>query len=166
MEHQQELAVREDGLQLAEARRFQDRFWTVERFAWAAFIVVIVLALLGFTGAGGPFSHARKSLSAGEVTYPRVSRWQASDIMKVAFAPGGTDRRLSLSPEFSAAFRIESIQPRPQSSKLGDQGTVLTFGGNGAGTVHLFLVPVGSRVASYTITVNGDALQARTLILP
>ena len=44
--------VRSDGLQLDEHRRFQERFWSIERLAWCAFALIVIIALLGGFGSG------------------------------------------------------------------------------------------------------------------
>ncbi len=47
-------AKREEQLELDEDRNFQERWWTAERIAWIGFALVIVVALAGLTGLGGP----------------------------------------------------------------------------------------------------------------
>lgn len=120
-------SIRDDGLQLDEHRQFQERFWRVERFAWIVFAVLLVAALLGFTGSGGVFSRSTAHLEGGSIEHPRVARWKSADEMMVTFAAGAAQRRLHLSPAFSDALQVEAIQPEPQSSAAGGDGAVLTF---------------------------------------
>jgi hypothetical protein len=120
-------SIRDDGLQLEEHRAFQERFWTVERFAWIVFGLLLVAALLGFTGSGGALSRTTAHMEGGSIDHPRVARWESADEMMVSFAAGAAERRLTLSPAFSEALQVEAIQPEPQSSAASGDGAVLTF---------------------------------------
>src|SRR5690606_25597894 len=68
--------IRKDGLQIDERRHFQEIFWTVERFAWIIFALILLLALLGLTGSGGYFAKTTQTLDAGTAEYARFSRWE------------------------------------------------------------------------------------------
>lgn len=120
-------SMRDDGLQLDEHRPFQERFWTVERFAWVAFGLLLAAALLGFTGSGGALSRSTVHLEGGSIDHPRVARWESADEMMVTFSAGAEERRLTLSPAFSDALQVEAIQPEPESTAASGNGAVLTF---------------------------------------
>lgn len=120
-------SIREDGLQLDEHRRFQERFWTIERGAWIGFGLLLLAALLGLTGSGGALSRATAHLQGGSIDHPRVARWQSAAEMVVTFAAGAAERRLTLSRNFSDALQVEAIQPEPQSTAATGDGAVLTF---------------------------------------
>ena len=119
--------IRKDGLQLEEHRRFQERFWTVERWVWLGFGVILILAILGLTGGGGPLSRASATLGGASIDYPRFTRWDAADEILVKFLPGGAERRLVLSPDFAETFQLESVQPEPDRSEAGPDGEVMIF---------------------------------------
>ena len=124
-----------DGLEVNEDRAWQERFWTVQRFAWVVMTLILVAALLGATGKGGPLASASERSPAGTIDYPRITRWQSSDQVAVrlpASASGEVD--VELSPEFAETFTIESIEPEPSQVQATAEGDLFTFDvGNGAG---------------------------------
>ena len=119
--------VRQDGLQLDEHRGFQEGFWKVERFAWAAFVGFVALALLGLTGDGGAFARATATVPGATLDYPRIGRWEASDTFFVRFDAAGRQRTLLLSPEFASNFEIRDIQPTPEHSEASAEGNRMIF---------------------------------------
>lgn len=70
--------VRKNGLQLHEHRRFQERFWTVERKAWCVFALIIAAGLLGAFGSGGPLATKVTLIDRAIVEHPRISRWEGT----------------------------------------------------------------------------------------
>lgn len=120
-------SIRDDGLQLEEHRAFQERFWTVERFAWIGFGLLLLAALLGFTGSGGALSRSTAHMEGGSIDHPRVARWESADELMVTFAAGAEERRLTLSPAFAEALQVEAIQPEPTDSAISGEGAILTF---------------------------------------
>jgi hypothetical protein len=161
--------VREDGLQLEEHRSFQERFWTAERWAWVAFGLILLVALLGFTGSAGPFAHATASLAGGGIDYPRFARLQAPEDILVEFDPGGVERTLTLSSSFAASFEIEGIRPEPDRSEASSEGEVMTFRvrSNEAGQVRLYVRPQRPGVANYRIAIDdGAPVAISTIVLP
>lgn len=104
-------------LQVDEDRRFQERFWKAQRFAWGAMGLFILTALAGATGSGGPLAHELVETPAGSIEYPRIARWQAADQMTIrlpASAVGPVE--IELSDAFIQAFAVETVQPEPSSA--------------------------------------------------
>lgn len=161
-------SVRPDGLQLDENRPYQERLWTVERWAWAAFLLLTLAAALGATGAGGPFSREVAAVEGGEIDLPRIARWQASDEMTVRFARGSGERTLLLSPQFSRSFQIESILPRPERVVADSDGHTFHFAaGDGQAEAVLHLRSQSPGLVRYRIGIDGSTPTERsTLILP
>jgi hypothetical protein len=162
-------SIREDGLQLEEHRHFQERFWTAQRVAWVVFGLFLLAALLGFTGAGGPFSRTTATVAGGIVDYPIISRWQAADEMVVRFAPGPEERRLRLSTTFADALQIEGIQPEPERSLAGPEGAELTFATQpgAAAEVTIHVSPLGPGYFSFDVGIDdGAPATLGTLVLP
>ncbi|MHA6692738.1 hypothetical protein [Devosia sp. A449] len=161
--------VRPDGLQLDEHRQFQEKFWTVERFTWGAFLVFIVLALLGLTGDSGVFARRTVIMQGGTLDYPRVARWEGADEFIVQFDAGAPRRTLLLSPDFVANFQIEQIQPSPERSEAGADGNRLSFrfkAGDPA-SAKLQMRAQSPGLATYGIAVDeGAPVQFHILILP
>ena len=161
-------AIREDGLQLDEHRAFQERSWSVERWSWLAFGAILVFALTGLAGGGGPLAHGLIRSDVGEIDYPRVSRWESSDDIVVTFAPAGAEHRLTIGPAFSDYFQIEDMQPAPERSMSSRIGEVFIFGteAQAAAKITLHLRAFRFGIARYRLTVDGTAANVTTVVLP
>jgi len=151
--------IRPDGLQLTEHRSFQEKFWTVERFAWAAFLIVVILAALGLTGDSGVFGRATATLPGATLDYPSIARWEAPDQFNLHFDAGDPQRTVLLSPQFAASFLIEQIQPEPDSSQARADGTLMVFRVlDGGPTDITWLMRAKSPgLGTYEIAVDGGA---------
>ncbi|MBL0968407.1 MAG: hypothetical protein IBJ02_04785 [Brevundimonas sp.] len=90
-------------LELGEDTGFQRRFWRIQRIAWAGFALVIVAALLGLTGAGGPLSRSVVRTPDGLIDSPRISRWSAAEELRFELS-GRDGARIDLSPGFATHF--------------------------------------------------------------
>lgn len=160
--------IRQDGLQLEEHRGFQERFWTVERWAWIAFGLVLFVALTGLTGGGGPLAHATTASQAGEFEYPRVTRWEGSDDITATFAANGAEHRLSLSHSFSEHFQIEDIQPDPERTITTGDAQIMVFAAQEQApakvTIHVRALSPG--IASYQVALDAVSTAVTTVILP
>jgi hypothetical protein len=160
--------IREDGLQVDERRTFQRRFWTVERWAWIVFGLIIVAALVGVTGGGGYYEHKRIALPNADVDVPRVARWQTADDMSVKFTTGGQVHRLVLHRTFLDNFAIEQIQPRPERSYLTTDAQVMEFAAEGEpphqAILHIRAVHPG--IARYRLEVDGEQAEWSAIVLP
>lgn len=163
--------LRPDGLQLDEHRRFQERFWKLERVAWVVFAIVTISALLGLTGAGGPLATASAESGNAVISYPRVARWETADELQIAFRPrdGVTERTVTLAPEFAKAFQLEDVQPNPSETKISDRGQILVFENpdtlGGQITMHVRAQSVGRK--SFAINIDDGAPNAiTTYVLP
>lgn len=168
MRHLDEPGVRPDGLQLDENRAFQEKHWTVERWAWGAFIALTLAAALGATGSGGVFSHRLAELEGGTIDHPRITRWAASDEMIVRFAGGSGEPSLALSPAFAQSFQVESVQPRPQRAEGTPEGQRLVFAAaDGPFEVVVHLRAQYPGLARYRVRIDGGTPEEiTTLILP
>lgn len=160
--------IRPDGLQLEEPRAFQKRFWIAERVAWIIFALIIVLALLGFTGAGGPFSRASVEVAGASLDYPRVSRWQTSDELRVTLPPGTEERRVSFAQAFYDSFQIEGIEPPPESQKSTAEGVEMTFAADADAdaSIVIYVRPLHPGFPSFTVGLNGNDQHISSAILP
>jgi hypothetical protein len=166
--HLREPSIRPDGLQLEEYRPLQERFWTIQRWAWMIFSLVLVGALLGLTGSGGPLSRTTQALAGGSVEYPRIARWETPDLMEFTFHQGG-NQTLTLSQAFSDAFQVQSIQPEPESSRLTDRGMVLQFdvGSAGAATVIMHVTPLRPGFVTFGTAIGpAELTQVSPVVLP
>jgi hypothetical protein len=163
-----EIPLRPDGLQLDEDRRFQERFWTVERFAWGGFGIVIAAALAGLTGGGGPLANASRALGDATIEYPVITRWTTADKLTVHLPPAEVPTIL-LGPRLLDVFEIESIQPHPSASITTPEGLKLEFRADGAGTAPVTIVLQSDAVGRVSFDVSvAEAGTARltTLVMP
>ena len=64
----------------------------------------VLLAELGFTRSGGPFSAAAKSSGVATIQLPAVTRWQTSDRMRIDFDQAIAGHTVLLSAVFGDAF--------------------------------------------------------------
>lgn len=161
--------IRDDGLQLEEDRAFQERFWWGERIALGVFALIILLALLGFAGSGGPLAFRTVVSSAGNVEHARVVRWETAERLRVALNLDRPEHELVLADRFSAWFDIESIQPEPERSFVGPDGLVLQFAAGPVPTseVVLSLRPDVPGLARYRIVLDGaEPMTVTQLVLP
>jgi hypothetical protein len=163
------IPIRDDGLQLAEHRDFQERFWTVERWAWVGFGLILLAAVAGLFGGGGVLAHTTITTEAGKVDYPRVARWESADEVTVTFGSSDEEHRLTLSPQFAQYFQIADIQPLPERSLTGPVGEVMVFQSeNGPPSkVVLHLRPQRPGLAGYEVSLDGDdPVGVTTVVLP
>lgn len=146
---------------------FQRKFWVAERIAWMGFVLLIVLALAGLTGSGGPLAQATFGTPAGSVEYPRVSRWQAADSMTVRFAAGAEVGTVNLEPEFLRTFEVSSIQPEPRSAATGPEGVRYEFDAAGGGEVVFYIRARGPAfLPDASVRIGAFEAPVRPLVLP
>lgn len=115
---------------------FQERWWRLERLAWVLMGLLIVAALCGLTGAGGPLSRGQVEAGNATIDYPRIARWQSAEDATIRFASDATGEvDVLLSARFAEAFDVETVQPQPASAASTAEGHRLTFDlGTGAGS--------------------------------
>ncbi|MBI1402483.1 MAG: hypothetical protein GC147_04655 [Porphyrobacter sp.] len=154
-------------------RAFQERFWTIQRFGWAAMFVLVIAAVTGLSGAGGPLAHGLAHSGEAQVSYPRISRWQAADELRVdfpsGFAAGAAD--VVLPESFLDVFTVEGVTPQPQEVAALGRGQRYRFVLGPAGsrrTAHFAIR--AKRPAwpnrSHAVAVEGRTAAIRFLVLP
>jgi hypothetical protein len=117
------------GLDLDQDLAFQERSWRVERIVGWGMVVLVVAALLGLLGAG-PLSRAEVTSDALQLQYPRFSRVQSSETLKVrigADAVRDRETRLWVDRRYLDDSRIESILPPPVRVEAAPDRLVLAF---------------------------------------
>jgi hypothetical protein len=159
------------GLQVSDDPRFQRVFWRVERVAWLFFTAILVAALLGFTGAGGPLSRRSIETADAEITYPRVMRWATRDEIEIAVS-GNTPILLGLDDAFLDLFEIRAITPPPLRSEVQADGIRMEFAAAEVPGAHrkivFHVVPLRPSLGgSATLSLSpGDATRMSFVILP
>lgn len=159
----------EPSLKLEDHRAFQFGFWRLQRIAWIGFAFILVAALAGLTGAGGPLSRASTGLAGGEIDHPRVSRWSAADQLRIRWVPGSGERAVLLSTGFDDHFQLENVQPAPSRSLATADGERLIFetepGRPASVVLHVRAHKPG--MADYAVSLDdGPPRVLRSVILP
>jgi hypothetical protein len=158
------------SLELNDNPSFQRRFWVAERTSWLIFLAIVSASLLGLTGMGGPLSRAQAETAAAHIDYPRITRWQSSEHIRINLAASPEDQaELVLGPAFSTSFEIEGATPEPARSVTTAAGTRLVFerAPNQEGEIILHVKPVKtSWLAPHEVTVDGSATTLAILIMP
>jgi hypothetical protein len=116
-------------LQIDEDLRFQRHEWQAQRLGRALLSLLVVAALLGLTGGGGPLSQAEATEPGGAIAidYQRFVRRGARStiVVRLRTAPG--QARLWISDEYLRQVRVEAISPEPDSVSVEQRRHVYTF---------------------------------------
>ena len=160
--------IREDGLQLEEHRGFQRAFWLVQRCAWVLFGLILLMALSGLTGAGGHLGRGNLTFRNGELDFPRVARWAASDEIRVRFDAGGDAHSLSFGSVFYDYFEVEAVQPEPQQMLASVEGTTMQFRTRPHSPAHVvvYVRPLRPGFPRYPVQLDAAAAEVRGVVLP
>ena len=122
------------ALEVNEDRAWQEKFWSAQRVAWVVMALIILAALAGLTGKGGPLASTMVNLETATIEYPRITRWQSDEQVTVRLAPSAPEKvELLLSREFVKLFSINSIEPEPDKVKATAIGHHFTFETTGTG---------------------------------
>lgn len=126
-----DIRVRPDGLQLDEQRGLQAWTWVAQRVIWALCLGLVVLALAGGTGRGGPLATRQVQVADALVDLPRITRRGATEIILIRFRADGQAAVLGLPADLAQRFEIQTITPRPVQESLTRDGIRLVFATDG-----------------------------------
>lgn len=84
---------------------FQRRFWVAERIGWFAMAGLLLAALLGLLGAGGPLATAERRVQGVSVTWARFQRLGRATPLRITLPPG-VPAALRPPPGFAARWRL------------------------------------------------------------
>lgn len=122
------------AFEVQEDRPWQEGWWVVQRVGWAIMALIILAALVGLTGKGGPLASATADAAGATIDYPRITRWKSDDQLTVrlpASASGKVD--VELSRAFGELFSVRSVEPQPSGMQATANGHRYTFEVEGAG---------------------------------
>lgn len=153
---------------IAEDRSFQQRFWKIERLAWVFFALLLLGALAGAFGRGGPLASGSAPLGAGRVDYPAIARWQAGEEFAIRVAGDSGERRLVLSSEFLQAFKVDSLRPEPGRVEATAAGHAYFYPATSDATLDIWIAvtPRSPGYFDYAITSGDGAAHLSTLVWP
>ena len=154
--------------------RFQKRQWLAERIGWAVMAGIIIGAVAGLFGGGGPLARATAATADGtvRVEYARFARHHAPTSLDVTFAsaPAAGEVRIRVSKEFLDAMEVRSILPHPITSALAERQYVFVFerpAPAGEARVRMELESAKFGTTSGWIAVNdGAPIVFRQLVYP
>ena len=160
-------------MQIAENLGFQRRMWIAERVGWAVLAAIVVAAVLGAFGMGlfGGVHASGPDRSFG-VEYRRFGRMQSPSSLRVSLSPRTDDRelRIWISSSYLDRFQVQTIQPEPESTVIGDHRVTFVFalgGAGAAGTVSFMLEAQQPGTARGEIGVgDGAGLDIRQFFYP
>lgn len=116
------------GLQVRDDGGWQETLWRAQRIGWLFMLLLIVAALIGATGSGGPLAMARVETPGGTIEYPRIARWQAAARMMVTPPLSATgEYEILLSESLLRSFTLETVSPEPEQVVATPEGHRLTF---------------------------------------
>ena len=161
---------REQTLEVADDRAWQERFWTVQRVGWLVMALFILAALFGATGKGGPLASASAATPDGTLEYPRITRWQSAEdvIVRLPDSAAG-DIELLVSPEFAEVYSVDSIVPQPSQSEATSEGHLFTFAATGKGPKEIILHVTAGKPAfgqPVDVRIGQSVARIRVTVLP
>jgi hypothetical protein len=119
-------------LEIDEDLEMDHRTWTVQRISWVILLLIVIAALLGFTGRGGVkgINKTTKNTASQtmEVEYDRFLRDEVEGEMKISLQNlKTTSPSLFFSKEFYDKVRVEEIVPEPEHVEISQDGITYTF---------------------------------------
>lgn len=160
-------------LEIDEDIQLESTNWKVQRVAWVIMALVIIAALLGFTGDGGIGN--LQSLKAGdsaeglEVEYERFLRRSAPAEIKVKLAPSTSDFRtdLHISQDFYEKLQIDKVVPEPSEVYTHEHGITYRFTtANQPFVVTFYLTPKGMGSLPLHFSTNEREVAITQFIYP
>lgn len=166
------------GIEVDDDPALQRRIWTLQRLAWGGFALILLAALAGLTGQGGPAArqHLRPA-AAIAIDAPRILR-AGGGLQDISVTLSGRqapdlprDIDLVLDAAFLNAFRIDQILPEPLQSRAEAGGIGLRLSGRpddqGRLVVRLHLRPRwGLGVHRATLNIDGQVTALTLVMLP
>lgn len=117
-------------LQLDEALPHHRRSWVVQHAALAAMTLVLLAALLGLLGLGGPLSRGVAEAGGLSVRYDRFARRLAPaalDLRCEARVVHGGVLSVWVSNDYLEALPPELVTPQPRAVVIGNDRTTFVF---------------------------------------
>ena len=153
---------------------FQRKQWLIERIGWAVMAVLILYALAGGLGGGGPLSSAEVVAVDGSarVRYEKFARQLTPNTVEISVTqpPDGRPAQLHVSGSYLTSMAVKSITPQPDATTVAENGYVFVFkraSGAGVTKLHLQLEPlqIGS-AKGWLIINNGEKLAINQFVFP
>jgi len=161
--------IREDGLQLDEDRRLQEKIWTAERVAHVVFLLLMLAGLAGLAGSGGPLARATVQSEAGSVEYVRIARFDTAADVTIRFASRRPEHRVRIAGPFPDRFQVETVQPQAVRELAGPEGITFEFAAEATepASVTLRLRAITPGLWRFRIAIDdAEPVEATVVVLP
>ena len=157
------------------AIEFQRKEWAAQRIGWAVMGLLVLLALAGLLGGGGPLADAEAAAadSSVRVRYLRLDHHLGPGELRVEIAPefvSAGEVRLWVDRSYIDGLDLESIVPEPDQVQLEPDRVVYVFTvGEGRGPLN---VSFSYRHEGYWRDraelglVNGEPVEFSQFVLP
>lgn len=111
-------------LEIDEDLEYDRGTWRVQRAGWLLMLLLVIGALSGLFGGGGPLTPARVSTSKLRLDYERFARHASLTSLHLEIEPAaftGHEARVWIDREFLAGHELQFISPEPAGvSTAGD----------------------------------------------
>jgi len=160
------------GLEISEDMAFQRRTWLVERIVWILLGLILIAALLGFFGGGGPVASAETTTEDGNLSmqYDRFLRLESPTQLRVVARPLGTTLRLWVGRDYVEAIEITNIVPEPDRVEAAEDRYTFEFpliAPESTATVFFYIEPRKAWSLNGRLGLEGGAeLMLRQLVYP
>lgn len=134
------------SLEIDEDLTFQKKEWFFQRIGMALLVLLVVAALLGFTGMGGPMSRGEAGEPGGPVRaeYERYVRRGGLSTLKLHLRTAPGDVRFWVSAPYFEHVRIHSVAPTPELVSVETER-------------HVYLIRSGSPDVTVTLQVEHES---------
>lgn len=155
-------------LEIEDDAQWQFAEWRVHRVLWVLGALVLLAALLGLLGSGGPFANGRTESSDLALRYERFGRRESTSELTVEIGQPAERIDLHLGSAFVDKARIERVSPEPDSTSLTGDGYILSFTAEpGALTeIRIEYTPDSSGSLPLEIGVAGQSVDAVSFVYP
>jgi protein-L-isoaspartate(D-aspartate) O-methyltransferase len=156
---------------IGEDRKFQRRFWLVQRISWILGLTLLIAACAGLMGSGGWFETVTISSGQHKIEYPRAFRWDADSEIIISTASAIDDEvRVEMGENFAKDFQLRQMAPLPSATKTANGKSLYFFptAVGAKGMIIWHVRPIRPRIApSYSIRVGDNPeAQLRPVIWP
>lgn len=120
------------GFEIEEEPRFHHASWRTQRIAWSMLALVLLAALLGALGRGGPLARGQASGGPDGITieHERFPHYSAPSTLRVRVPPGvarNGELRLRADRHYLDGVRVESLTPLPVRVEARENEFVYVF---------------------------------------
>lgn len=114
-------------LEIEDDAEWQFVEWRIHRVLWVVGASILVAAMLGLLGSGGPLAEASAETAGVTIHYERFGRWSTPASFTIEVERPSEQVEVRVGSAFLGKARIERIDPEPESAVLSAEGYTLTF---------------------------------------